>query len=77
MSTDLSGGQERDSADLARFGYSQELDGIPILWTVVIFIALIGAIYYLAVGRTKAFAPVTAPSEDDAPLAGTGAAPPA
>ena len=25
MSTDLSGGQERDSADLARFGYSQEL----------------------------------------------------
>ena len=53
------------------------LDGIPILWTVVIFIVLIGAIYYLAVGRTKAFAPVTTPSEDDAPLAGTGAAPPA
>src|SRR5271156_4734915 len=25
MSTDLSGGQERDSADLARFGYNQEL----------------------------------------------------
>jgi hypothetical protein len=25
MSTDLPGGQERDSADLARFGYSQEL----------------------------------------------------
>ena len=25
MSTDLSGGQERDSADLARFGYQQEL----------------------------------------------------
>ncbi len=49
------------------------LDGIPILWTVVVFIALIGAIYYLVVGRTKAFAPVTAPSEDDAPLAGTGA----
>ncbi len=44
------------------------LDGIPILWTVVIFIVLIGAIYYLAVGRTKAFAPVTAPSGDDAPL---------
>ena len=53
------------------------LDGIPILWTVVVVIALIGAIYYLAVGRTKAFAPVTTPSEDDAPLAGTGAAPPA
>src|ERR1700761_6629934 len=25
MSTDLSSGQERDSADLARFGYKQEL----------------------------------------------------
>ena len=43
----------------------------------MIFIALIGAIYYLIVGRTKTFAPVVAPSEDDAPLAGTGAAPPA
>ncbi len=53
------------------------LDGIPILWIVVVFIALIGAVYYLVVGRTKAFAPVVAPSEDDAPLAGTGAAPPA
>jgi len=41
------------------------LDGIPILWTVVVFIALVGAIYYLIVGRTKAFAPVTAPPEDD------------
>ena len=41
------------------------LDGIPILWTVVVFIALIGAVYYLIVGRTKAFAPVTAPPEDD------------
>jgi amino acid transporter len=41
------------------------LDGIPILWTVVVFIALIGAIYYLVVGRTKAFAPVTAPAGDD------------
>ena len=44
------------------------LNKIPILWTVVVVIALIGAIYYLAVGRTKAFAPVTAPSGDDAPL---------
>jgi amino acid transporter len=41
------------------------LDGIPILWTVVVFIALVGVIYYLAVGRTKAFAPVTTPPEDD------------
>jgi len=41
------------------------LNGIPILWSVAIFIALIGAIYYLIVGRTKAFAPVIAPSPDD------------
>jgi len=53
------------------------LDGVPILWTVVIFIALIGAIYYLIVGRNKEFAPVLTPAEDDAPLAGSGAAPPA
>ena len=52
------------------------LDGVPILWTVAIFITLVGAVYYLAVGRTKAFAPVVAPSGDDAPFAGTGAAPP-
>jgi len=53
------------------------LDGVPVLWTVVIFIALIGAIYYLAVGRRKTFPPVVTPAEDDAPLAGSGAAPPA
>jgi cytochrome c-type biogenesis protein CcmH/NrfF len=51
------------------------LDGVPILWTVVIFIVLIGAVYYLAVGRRKTFPPVVSPSaDDDAPLAGTGAA---
>jgi amino acid transporter len=55
------------------------LNRIPILWTVVIVIALIGAIYYLLVGRTKAFAPVTAPSpDDDLPLVtDAGGAPPA
>jgi amino acid transporter len=41
------------------------LNGVPILWTVVVFIALVGAIYYLAVGRNKAFPPVTTPPEDD------------
>jgi amino acid transporter len=53
------------------------LNGIPILWTVAIFIALIGAIYYLIVGRTKAFAPVTAPAPDDEipAVGGKGAAP--
>jgi urea carboxylase system permease len=53
------------------------LDGVPILWTVAIFIALVGAIYYLIVGRTKAFAPVTSPPEDDPvelPASGSGAA---
>ena len=50
------------------------LNRIPILWTVAVGIALIGAIYYLAVGRRKEFAPVIAPAGDDAPL--VAAAPP-
>jgi amino acid transporter len=50
------------TAGLLKLGF---LDGIPILWTVVVFIALIGAIYYLVVARNKAFAPVTVPPEDD------------
>ena len=50
------------TAGLLKLGF---LDGIPILWTVAIFIALIGALYYLMVGRRKAFAPVTTPPEDD------------
>ena len=41
------------------------LNDIPILWTVVIFLALVGAIYYLITGRRKEFAPVTTPPEDD------------
>jgi amino acid transporter len=48
------------------------LNHIPILWTVAIGIALIGAIYYLAAGRRKEFAPIIAPAGDDAPLV-TGA----
>jgi amino acid transporter len=44
------------------------LNNIPILWTVAIGIALIGAIYYFAVGRRKQFAPIIAPAGDDAPL---------
>ncbi len=50
------------TAGLLKLGF---LDGVPILWTVVIFIALIGVIYYLAVGRRKTFPSVTAPSPDD------------
>jgi amino acid transporter len=44
------------------------LNKIPILWTVFVFIVVIGTIYYLAVGRNKQFAPVIAPAGDDAPL---------
>jgi amino acid transporter len=44
------------------------LNGIPILWTVFVFIALVGVIYYLAVGRAKEFPAVITPEEDDAPL---------
>ena len=45
------------------------LNGIPILWTVVVVIALIGVIYYAVVGRNKQFPAVVAPAGDDAPLA--------
>ncbi len=51
------------------------LDRIPILWTVVIVIALIGTIYYLVAARRKEFAPVIAPAGDDAPLITETAAP--
>jgi len=53
------------------------LNKIPILWTVVVVIALIGAIYYALVGRSKTFAPVTAPAPDDEipAVGGQGAAP--
>jgi len=44
------------------------LNGIPILWTVFVVIALIGVIYYAIAGRSKEFAPVVAPAGDDAPL---------
>jgi amino acid transporter len=48
------------------------LNKIPILWTVFVFIVLIGAIYYFAAGRRKEFAPVIAPAGDDAPLVTEG-----
>ena len=51
------------------------LNKIPILWTVFIFIVVVGAIYYLVAGRRKEFAPIIAPAGDDAPLVtGTGTA---
>jgi hypothetical protein len=51
------------------------LNKIPILWSVLVFIVLIGAIYYFAVGRNKVMAPVTTPDADDDPLPAAGAAP--
>jgi len=41
------------------------LNDIPILWTVVVVITLIGAIYYLIAGRKKDVAPITTPPGDD------------
>jgi amino acid transporter len=50
---------------------------VPILWTVVVVIVAIGVIYYGAIGRSKEFAPVIAPTADDAPLVARAApAPP-
>jgi urea carboxylase system permease len=45
------------------------LNKVPILWTVLVVIVLIGAIYYVAVGTRKEFTPVVTPAGDDAPLA--------
>jgi amino acid transporter len=44
------------------------LNKIPILWTVFVFIVVVGVIYYFAAGRRKEFAPVISPSADDPPL---------
>jgi urea carboxylase system permease len=51
------------------------LDKIPILWTVFLFIILVGAVYYGVAGRNKEFAAVMAPSPDDpVPAAEAGGA---
>ncbi len=50
------------------------LNGIPILWTVFVFIVLLGVLYYLIVGRSKEFAPVTAPPDGEPIPAAEGAA---
>jgi len=46
------------------------LNDIPILWTVLIFILIVGALYYLITGRSKEFAPVTAPADEPVPAGG-------
>jgi amino acid transporter len=45
------------------------LNDIPILWTVAVVIALVGAVYYLIVGRRKQFAVLTVPADE--PIAAT------
>jgi amino acid transporter len=47
------------------------LNKIPILWTVFVVLAVIGALYYLAVAAKKQFAEVVAPAGDDRPLTGS------
>jgi amino acid transporter len=63
--------QPSQTGGLLSFGLNF-LDKIPILWTVAIVIVLIGAVYYLIVGRSKDFAPVTAPSPDDPQVPAAG-----
>ena len=46
------------------------LNDIPILWTVLIFILIVGTLYYLITGRRKDFAPVTVPDDEPVPAAG-------
>jgi urea carboxylase system permease len=48
------------------------LNDIPILWTVVVVIAVIGVLYYVITGRRKEFAAVVVP--EDEPVPATGAA---
>ena len=44
------------------------LNGIPILWTVFVFLVIVGLLYYLTAGRRKRFAPVTLPADEPSPM---------
>jgi amino acid transporter len=50
------------------------LNKIPLLWSVLIFIVLVGAVYYLVAGRHKTIENMTTPEGDDPPLAAEAAA---
>jgi len=58
--------EPRQTGGLLSLGLSF-LNKIPILWTVLVVIVLIGVIYYLVTGRTKEFAAVTAPADEPIP----------
>ncbi len=49
------------------------LNKIPLLWSVFVFILLVGALYYLFVGRNKQFTSVATPEGDDPPVAAEAA----
>ena len=44
------------------------LNGRPILWTVFVFLVIVGLLYYLTTGLRKQFAPVTLPADEPSPL---------
>jgi urea carboxylase system permease len=46
------------------------LNGVPVLWTVFIFILLVGGIYYAITGRQKQFAEVKVPADEPVPAGG-------
>jgi len=46
------------------------LNGIPILWSVFVFIVIVGLLYYLIAGRSKRFEPVLLPADEPSPLGG-------
>jgi urea carboxylase system permease len=50
------------------------LNKTPILWTVFVVVLVIGALYYLVIGRSKEFAPVTAPPDGEPIPVAEGAA---
>jgi amino acid transporter len=60
----LSNPKPNQTNGLLTFGISW-LNNIPILWTVAVFIVLVGAIYYLVTGRKKEFPQLTTPPGDD------------
>ncbi len=62
--------EPRQTAGLLSLGLSF-LNKIPILWTVLVVIVLIGIIYYAVTGRRKEFAPVTVPADEPVPAGGT------
>lgn len=46
------------------------LNDVPVLWTVFIFIVVVGALYYLITGRRKKFAAVAVPKVEPGPAGG-------